>query len=250
MEKIVKELGNEINFWIIVNEPNVYAGKSYIQGNFPPQVRSFWRANRVLKNLIRVNNRAYSLMHKIMGDKIKIGSTHFLVAHLPYNSKSFLDKISVKFLDYVRNFRSLKSTREYHDFIGIDYYHLERIEFSLWGRRWFLFNTHVGPDNLTEFGWEIYPEGIYKFLMILKKYNKPIFIIENGIADARDEKRAKFIKEHLNWVHKAISEGVDVRGYFHWSLLDNFEWDKGFWPRFGLVEMDYKTIERKIRLAP
>ena len=60
----------------------------------------------------------------------------------------------------------------------------------------------------------------------------------------------KFIKEHLRWTHKAISEGVDVRGYFYWSLLDNFEWNSGFTPRFGLVEMDYKTLERKIRKNP
>ena len=80
-----------------------------------------------------------------------------------------------------------------------------------------------------------------------KKYNKPIYITENGLADAKDEKRTKFIKEHLFWTQKAIQEGVDVRGYFHWSLLDNFEWDKGFWPRFGLVEMDYRTLQRKIR---
>ena len=248
VDKITLSLKDvNVKFWITLNEPNVYVGKSYIQGNFPPQGRSFWRANKVFKNLIRANNQAYSLMHKIAGDKIKIGSTHFLVAHLPYNPKSFLDKISVKFLDYIRNFRPIRNAREHHDFIGIDYYHLERIEFSLRGRRWFLFNTHVSPDNLTEFGWEIYPEGIYKFLMRLKKYNKPIYITENGIADARDEKRAKFIKEHLKWVHKAISEGVDIRGYFYWSLLDNFEWDKGFWPRFGLVEVDYRTLERKIR---
>jgi len=67
------------------------------------------------------------------------------------------------------------------------------------------------------------------------------------LADAKDEKREKFIKEHLYWIHKAIQEGVDVCGYFYWSLLDNFEWDKGFWPRFGLVEIDYQTLERKIR---
>ena len=96
-------------------------------------------------------------------------------------------------------------------------------------------------------GWEIYPEGIYHVLKDLKKYRKPIYITENGIADARDEKRAEFIKDHLKWVHKAIEESVDVRGYFYWSLLDNFEWDKGFWPRFGLVEIDYETLERKIR---
>ena len=81
-----------------------------------------------------------------------------------------------------------------------------------------------------------------------------IYITENGLADADDDKRAKFIKDHLIWIHKAIEEGVDVGGYFYWSLLDNFEWDKGFWPKFGLVEVDYlprgkagKTFERKIR---
>ena len=81
----------------------------------------------------------------------------------------------------------------------------------------------------------------------IAKLKKPLFIFENGIADADDSKRSDFIKNHLASVHKAISEGVDVRGYFYWSLLDNFEWDKGFWPRFGLVEVDYKTQKRTIR---
>jgi len=77
----------------------------------------------------------------------------------------------------------------------------------------------------------------------------PIYITENGLADAKDEKRQEFIATHLEWVHKAIQEGADIRGYFHWSLLDNFEFPevRGFWPRFGLVEVDFKTQERKIR---
>ncbi|MFH1956458.1 MAG: family 1 glycosylhydrolase, partial [Patescibacteria group bacterium] len=70
---------------------------------------------------------------------------------------------------------------------------------------------------------------------------------ENGIADAKDKKREKFIKDHLYWIHKAIQEGIDIKGYLYWSLLDNFEWDKGFWPRFGLIEINYRTMERKIR---
>ena len=71
--------------------------------------------------------------------------------------------------------------------------------------------------------------------------------MENGIADAKDTNRERFIKENLMWIHKAIKKGVDIRGYFHWSLLDNFEWDKGFWPRFGLVDIDYGTQKRTIR---
>ena len=80
-----------------------------------------------------------------------------------------------------------------------------------------------------------------------QRFHKPIIITENGIADSRDTQRGAFIQDHIAAMKKAMNEGVDVRGYFHWSLLDNFEWDSGFGPRFGLVEVDYKTMERKIR---
>ena len=125
----------------------------------------------------------------------------------------------------------LNKISTHQDFIGVNYY-----TYYKYGKNW-----------KSDMNWPIYPEGIYHILKDLKKYNKPVYITENGVADAKDVYREKFIKEHLRWVHKAISEGVDVRGYFYWSLLDNFEWDKGFWPRFGLVEIDYKTMARRIR---
>lgn len=96
-------------------------------------------------------------------------------------------------------------------------------------------------------GWELYPEAIYYVLKDLKKYKLPIYITENGLADAEDKQRAWFIKETLKNVHRAIAEGANVRGYFHWSLMDNFEWDKGFWPRFGLIAIDYATEARSPR---
>jgi beta-glucosidase len=81
----------------------------------------------------------------------------------------------------------------------------------------------------------------------LSKFKKPIYILENGLADSVDKFRKDFIKEHLVWIHKAIEEKIDVKGYFHWSLIDNFEWDRGFWPRFGLIEINYQNLERKPR---
>lgn len=248
IEKIADSLGDEINFWMVINEPNVYTGMSYVQGNFPPCVKSIWRAYRVLKNLVMANNQAYVLIHKKLGDRVKIGSAHNLISHLPYRKDYLLDRISAKLLGYIRCFKSFDWAKGYQDFIGMNYYHLEKIEFTLRGkRRWYLFNTHVDESKVTDLGWEIYPEGIYKFLLKMKKYNLPVYITENGIADARDEKRGNYIREHLSWINKAMQEGVDVRGFFYWSLLDNFEWDKGFWPRFGLIEMDYQTLERKPR---
>ena len=102
---------------------------------------------------------------------------------------------------------------------------------------------------MSDLGWELYPEAIYYVLCDLKKYKLPIYITENGLADAEDGQRTWFIKETLVNVHRAISEGVPVRGYLHWSLMDNFEWDKGFWPRFGLIAIDYPTQRRTPRAA-
>jgi beta-glucosidase len=99
--------------------------------------------------------------------------------------------------------------------------------------------------------WVAYPEGIYKVLKeASKKFKLPIYVTENGLptrAGLEDEERIKFIREHLIFVNKAIAEGVDVRGYNFWSLMDNLEWLYGYEPKFGLIEIDYKTLERKPR---
>ncbi|MEK7067671.1 MAG: family 1 glycosylhydrolase, partial [Patescibacteria group bacterium] len=81
----------------------------------------------------------------------------------------------------------------------------------------------------------------------LREYQLPVYILENGLADAADARRADFIRDHLRYVRQAISEGIDVRGYFHWSLLDNFEWADGFEPKFGLYQVDFKTFKRTAR---
>jgi beta-glucosidase len=100
----------------------------------------------------------------------------------------------------------------------------------------------------SDMGWRIYPKGIYYALKDLsKRYRKPIYILENGIADAKDVFRKDYVLRHLKFISKAISEKVDVRGYFYWSLIDNYEWAEGFGPKFGLVEVDFETLERKIR---
>ena len=82
---------------------------------------------------------------------------------------------------------------------------------------------------------------------MIKRYtNKPVYIAENGIADAADTKRAKYIEDHLLVLNKAIADGFDVRGYYYWSLLDNFEWAKGFNKRFGLYKVNFNTQKRTL----
>jgi beta-glucosidase len=225
-----------IHYWITLNEPDdIYAFYAYCVGKYPPQEKSFIKTWRVLKNLILAHKKAYKIIHQNNSEAM-VG---FANNTIYFESRGAVAKIIKIFADAYWNFYFLRKTLAYNDFIGCNYYHHNVLK----GLK---VNQNENRD-VSDVGWEIMPKGIYHVLKKLKKYNKPIYITENGLADARDEKRAKFIKDHLRWVHKAIQEGVDVRGYFHWSLLDNFEWDKGFWPRFGLVEIDYKTMERKIR---
>lgn len=246
-EKIITALGKEVRFWMPLNEPGTYIGMSYIQGDFPPQKRlRLFSANRVFKHLISVYRQTYHLIHERIPGAM-VGMSHYSVYMFPYQNRIW-NKFVVKILDYYRNWRFLDSIQDTNDFIGIQYYHTDFIKFTPFlNGRWGPIDVKNPNLRLTDLGWDIYPEGIFHLLKRASQYHKPIYITENGLADAQDTQRASFIKENLMWVQKAMQKGADVRGYFHWSLLDNFEWDKGFWPRFGLVEVDYKTLERKIR---
>ncbi len=223
VDKISRSLKN-VQFWITLNEPEIYASQCYLKGVWPPQKRSLVSFLRVIRNLIRAHKKSYKIIKEInLDSQVGIAKNNIYFEGWPFI-----------FVDWLWNKYFLDKIKNHQDFIGLNYYFHRRF--------------HRNKNKIvSDMCWEIYPEGIYHVLKDLKKYNKPIYITENGLADAKDEKRTKFIKEHLKRVHKAISEGVDIRGYFYWSLLDNFEWDKGFWPRFGLVEIDYKTMERKIR---
>jgi beta-galactosidase len=100
----------------------------------------------------------------------------------------------------------------------------------------------------TDSGWEIYPEGLLDALKRMQIYGRPLYVMENGVADAQDALRPKFIIDHLKILDKAINEDkIDVKGYFHWALTDNYEWAKGFSMKFGLCEVDLKTKRRKER---
>jgi beta-glucosidase len=140
------------------------------------------------------------------------------------------------------------SIKDAFDFIGLNYYTRQLRRISLFGSDKFIEIMRSRPDQLTDMGWEIYPEGLYRALELINQYtNKPVYITENGIADDNDTRRAKFIEHHLLVLNRAISEGMNIKGYFYWSLIDNFEWAYGFEKRFGLYHVDYKTQERTLR---
>src|SRR3989344_4295683 len=234
-EYVASEFKDEVKFWIILNEPEIYAGQSYLKGIWPPQKKNFILYLNVWRNLIKSHRAVYKIIKKIR-PSAQIGIAKNNIYFEAYKNKVG-NRILKKFIDWWWNFYFLNRIKNHQDFIGLNHYFHNMINN-------FKFNQNENK-KISDMGWELYPEAIYYVLKCLKKYHKPIYITENGLADAKDENREWFIKESLKNIHKAISECVDVCGYFHWSLLDNFEWDKGFWPRFGLVEIDYETLERK-----
>ena len=106
----------------------------------------------------------------------------------------------------------------------------------------------VCPSTCSDVGWEIYPDGLRTVLAEAGSYGLPVYVTENGIADADDHLRKSYVVQHLTVVERAIADGVaDVRGYYHWSLTDNFEWASGYFPKFGLFSFDATTQHRRLR---
>jgi beta-glucosidase len=139
------------------------------------------------------------------------------------------------------------------DWLGINYYTRALLRHDPGGGAIPLAKVG-GPLETTDIGWEIYPEGLTELLIrVARDYTGvPIFITENGMAEVAgldDQRRIRFHAEHLRAVLDARRAGVDVRGYFAWSLLDNFEWAEGYAKRFGLVEVDFETLERTPRAS-
>ncbi len=245
VEKVLAWLGSDVKYWLTLNEPETYVGLGYVAGIFPPQVKSLFRANNVFKNLMAAHRQAYRLIKTKLKNQAQVGLTHYFIYQTPCKN-NLLNHWLVKLLDYIRWQRFLKASEDYQDFIGFQYYHHDRIKFKL-GGRFLIAEARNENKDVTDMGWEIYPEGIYHLLKYCQRYNKPIYVTENGIADEDDDQRQKFITNHLKYVHQAINEGVQVRGYFYWSLLDNFEWQYGWAPKFGLYSVDRKTFKRTAR---
>ena len=230
-------LKNDVTFWMTLNEPNAFAKNAYLLGIWPPNRKSFLATGKAMKHLARAHIKSRRVIrHEIPHAQVGFGSA---MRHFEPKRNNLLDRIAVRLAEFWSWDLFFMLARKKVDYIAPQYYQRSKIAFPL--------SLSPGNGPQSDLGWEIYPQGLYELVKKLSRYKKPIYITENGVADARDAHREQFIREHLAGVRKAIEEGVDIRGYFHWSLLDNFEWDKGFWPRFGLVEVDYKTLQRTIR---
>jgi len=252
---VVKALSGMVNYWVTINEPLVYAYHAYYLGAWPPQERSFFKMRKVSGNFASAHIGAYRRIHEIYKrqnlPRPFVSIAHNLQAFEPCGY-SLKNRLAAFMRDRMYNFNLIErlSRLKTLDYIGVNYYTRSLVDLNGWSPSNFVMDTcSKGHSKLkkTSMGWDIYPQGLYNLLLRLRRFKLPVLILENGIATLNDEERWDFIREHLKKVHSAISSGANVIGYIYWSLMDNFEWDKGFSPRFGLLEMDYNTSRRVIR---
>lgn len=236
--KMAQEFGHDVKYWCTMNEPEVFASFSYWLGFWPPQQKNMGAAFAVYTSLMpRAHIKAYKAIKKY-APTAQVGISKNMMWYSA--DGRLLTPIFAKLQNWFGNYYFLDQIKHYQDYIGLNYY----FKFVLRGLRW-----QISEQNPSDMGWGLHPEGLQVLLkMIGKRYRgKPIIITECGLADGQDESRAWYVKELLRNVHEAMQTGVNVQGFMYWALLDNFEWDKGFWPKFGLVSVDRKTMKRTIR---
>ncbi len=253
---VAKALQTEVHYFSTINEPNVYGSNGWLRGSWPPfkrfavtdlvsitnsgrtfesrakkGIKPFFLYLRVMKNLAKAHNAAYDSI-KAVAPSVEVGVVkHVIYFHANWNP---LNKLKAAIANYTWTSIFMNRIRKKSDYIGMNYYFHKKFG-----------DTATYPK--TDMDWDIYPEGIYGSLRLLWKYKKPLYVTEAGTADRADAHRADYIERQIKAVEQAIKDGMDVRSHLYWSLIDNYEWALGTEKCFGLVEVNYQTLERTIR---
>ncbi|MEN0005254.1 MAG: family 1 glycosylhydrolase [Bacteroidota bacterium] len=240
----IEHFGSYVSNWNTFNEPNVYAMNAYMLGNFPPHKKSYRKANRVIKHMSQAHEVVYNMLKELCPTH-PVGISQNTAW---FDSRHPLGWLPAKFTDWWFNRRTAKYFTQV-DYRGVSYYaYIPFMPFAV--------TEKDNPGKLAKLGiphdklWGYRPEGFDKIIRWMwKKYGKPIVITENGICTDDPQERIQSIKDYLKIIHQAIQDGIDVRGYVHWSTMDNFEWDLGPTYRFGLVHVNLFTKDRQMTEA-
>ena len=282
-QKVFEKLGDRVHLWCTINEPTIYMFQGYLPFNcvFPPAKSSgctSWPlAAKVLRNMLQAHTEVYQVLKKMpCGNKAQIGLVHQYLKFEPwtfFNPLEFipgflLNRLMVDLvIEFLKTgsfcYEGLPHFREVYDapldhahtiapqlsdFIGLNYYSRVLIKMvPTWN---FLESRPDFGEIMTDMPYAIHAEGLYKALQHVATIGLPIYVTENGIADKNmtgDVRRVQWIKQYLKMVSLALEDGLDIRGYFYWTLVDNFEWDMGWDSCFGLYSLDRPTQKRKLK---
>jgi beta-glucosidase len=279
---VFRAFGERARFWSTLNEPWVIVDAGYVNDVHPPALASLETAPLAAHNLLRAHGAAVQAFRAdghgriglVVNLEPKYAATNepedaAAMARLhAYMNRQFLDPVMLgAYPDELAEIygpawprfakEDLRLIREPIDFLGINYYTRSVVR----GDPAPPFYAATVPQSRAEhtaMGWEVFPEGIKSCLLWVKKRygDIPLYVTENGAAFADppivegridDRRRVEYLRKHWQAIHEAIRQGVDLQGYFAWSLLDNFEWAAGYSKRFGLIGVDYSTQTRTIK---
>ena len=257
-KKVFTKLNPKVKDWCTVNEPEVFSIMGYYMKMFPPGKVSIFKTIKVMKNMLNAHSQTYHTLKQLNPDS-RIGLAKNVTLFDPLRRWNIIHWLTAGALNYIWNgaiisalskgrmFGSkINGAKNSFDFIGLNYYtHAltspfipQKVGVQLPKRE---------HEIMTEFGYVMYAEGLERSVKLLSKLNVPIEITENGVADSDDSIRPVHLKRHIWCISEIIKRGYDVRSYYHWSLMDNFEWAEGYKLRFGLYHVDYKTQERTLK---
>ncbi|MFY9549832.1 MAG: family 1 glycosylhydrolase [Thermoanaerobaculia bacterium] len=262
-------LGPRVRWWVTLNEPIVFLLGGFLGGLIPPGKRSFSAAARALEHMLRAHAEAAAVLREAIPGA-RVGIAHNMLEFAPDRRDSALDrrlaregerlynlalleaiatgKLDWSFPGQGRTRVGLPELPGANDYVGVNYYSRVHIRFrGMPGAIGEFFYRDPAARGLTDTGWEVHPQGFDAVLRQATLAGLPIVVTENGIATTDDRRRRDFLREHALVLAHRRAAGDPILGYFHWSLLDNFEWLEGFRPRFGLYEVDYATYARRRR---
>ncbi len=259
-------LGDVVDHWATLNEPNVLALMGYATERWPPGLNQTSAFARALANMLRAHAAGYRAVHEALPNA-SVGIVLSLPTFVPARPRRsdataaagqdwMFNGVILAALDRGRLLPPLSLTSKRidglarsFDWLGVNYYGCYHVQFDP-GAPQRAFGRHVDAGNVktdTNDWGAPHPVGLTDQLVRLGRFGVPLFVTENGVYDNEDRLRPGYLVDHVRAVHRAIAQGSDVRGYFHWSLVDNFEWAEGWRTRFGLIAIDRKTQERRVR---
>jgi beta-glucosidase len=246
VDRVATHVGDLVRWWVTINEPTVFGLFGYISGAWPPHRRNdFAGYIRHTRHVLQAHRLARQVLKGRDPDAMVSLALHLNPID-PVRFGDPTDHIAAWIYDWLWQGRVLRAVRTDLDWLGVNYYFRILVRWDVLPWRFFE-PPEMGPHHKTEYGWEIYPKGLYRVLKRVGRLAKPVIVTENGIADADDDQRTRYLVAHLRQAHRALREGVDLRGYVHWALIDNFEWAEGFSKRFGLAEVQLSTQQRRLR---
>jgi beta-glucosidase len=263
--KVAQALKEHVRLWITFNEPNTFVALGYLGNLFPPGSPNPLLAGRVMANITAAHAAAYRAIHQVQPDA-QVGMAHHYRGMAPkrpwfppdrwvtaYQSSRFNDAfpraLHNGWLGVPLGIIRTAAARGTQDFFGLNYYTKDLVGFSpfayreVFGRRSFRQGAEVSPRGFIANE----PDGFFEALRWAHRFGLPIQVTENGVEDADDRLRPRYLVEHLRQLWLAANFNWQVRGYFHWTLVDNFEWERGWTQRFGLWGLDLDTQTRRMR---